>query len=82
MPLIAYGCNCGHSLKKYTRQAKDAPASILCPKCNTDMKKLLSAPSSSSKITVDNGIQARAIEIMPDIIEINEARSKKDYRED
>lgn len=83
MPLIAYQCNCGHIEKKFMRQAKNVPASFLCPKCNTDqMKKLLSSPSSSSKITVDNGVQARAVEIVPDIIEINKARSEKDYRED
>lgn len=65
------------------RQAKDAPASFLCPNCNIDqMKKQLSSPSSSSKIVVDNGVQARAVEIVPDIIEINKARSEKDYRED
>lgn len=46
------------------------------------MKKLLSAPSSSSKITVDNGFQARAVEIRPDIVEINEERSNKNLRED
>lgn len=64
------------------RQAKNVPASFVCPKCNSDMKKMLSSPSSSSKITVDNGVQARAVEISPDIIEINKARAEKDYREE
>lgn len=83
MPLIAYACKCGNKDKKFVRQAKEAPASFLCPSCNQDdMKKQLSSPSTSSKITVDNGVQARAVEIMPDIIEINKARSEKDYRED
>jgi len=63
------------------RQAKDAPASFPCTSCNSsEMKKQLSSPSSSSKIVVDNGVQARAVEITPDIIEINKARSEKDYR--
>jgi len=83
MPLIAYACECGNIEKKFMRQAKDAPVSFLCPNCKkSDMKKQLSSPSSSSKITVDNGVQARAVEIVPDIIEINKARSEKDYRED
>ena len=83
MPLIAYACKCGNIEKKFVRQAKDAPASFVCPICNeNDMKKQLSSPSSSSKITVDNGVQVRAVEITPDIIEINKARSEKDYRED
>ena len=83
MPLIVYACKCGNIEKKFMRQAKDALASFLCPNCKVDqMKKQLSSPSSSSKITVDNGVQARAVEITPDIIEINKARSEKDYRED
>ena len=83
MPLIAYACECGNIAKKMTRQAKDAPAFFICTKCNIGkMKKQLSSPSSSSKITIDNGVQARSVEIMPDIIEINKARSEKDYREE
>lgn len=83
MPLIVYACKCGNIEKKFMRQAKDALASFPCSKCNQDqLKKQLSSPSSSSKITVDNGVQARAVEITPDIIEINKARSEKDYRED
>jgi len=45
------------------------------------MKKMLSAPTSLSKVTVDNGFQAKAVEIIPNIIELNEERSSKDYRE-
>lgn len=84
MPLIVYACKVGHTTKKMFRQAKDAPASFHCPAddCYHEAKKQLSSPSSSSKITVDNGVQARAVEITPDIIEINKARSEKDYREE
>jgi hypothetical protein len=83
MPLIAYSCKCGNSTKKLIRQSKDAPASFLCERCKIDqMKKMLSSPSSASKITIDNGHMARAVEITPDIIEINEARSNKNYNEE
>lgn len=82
MPLIAYSCSCGYTEKRFMRQAKDAPASFVCPKCNSELKKQLSSPSSSSKIVIDNGVQARSVEIVPDIIEINQARAAKDYRED
>lgn len=82
MPLLAYACSCGNSAKKLIRQVKDAPAFFLCDKCNTEnMKRVLLAPSSASKIVIDNGIMARSIEVNPDIIEINKARSEKDYRE-
>lgn len=84
MPLINYVCECKHSVSKFYRQAKEAPAVLTCsrPECGKNAKKSLKAPSSVSKIVVDNGVQARAVEINPDIIEINEARANKDYRED
>lgn len=77
-----YVCECKHVEKKFYRQVKEAPAFFLCPKCGKDMKKTLSAPFSSSKIVIDNGHQARSVEIIPDIIEINKARSEKNYKEE
>lgn len=82
MPLIYYQCSCGNAASKFYRQAKEAPVCFACEKCGKDAKKQLRAPSSTSKVVVDNGVQARAVEINPDIIEINEARSDKDYREE
>ena len=81
MPLIAYTCECSISKSKLFRRVADAPATIIC-ECGKDMKKTLSSPTSSSKITIDNGFQARRVEIIPNIVEINEERSKKNYRED
>lgn len=81
MPIIAYSCN-KHVIKKFYRSATDAPAHLVCETCGDLAGKLLSAPSSTSKITVDNGFQARAVEVNPDIVEINKARSEKDYREE
>lgn len=81
MPMIWYVCHeCGFNLKKILRKPP-YPSTLICEKCNGSMTKELSAPTQSSKISIDNGLQARAVEITPDIIEINEARSKKDYRE-
>lgn len=83
MPLIAYSCDCGHSNKKFFRQVKEAPAVLLCEYCNKEnMKKRLSAPNSTSKISIDNGVQARAVEVNPDIIAINHERANKNYSED
>lgn len=82
MPIIAYLCSCGQVAKKFYRQVKEAPAAFLCEHCNSaDMKRQMSAPNSASKISVDNGVQARAVEINPDIIAINKERSEKDYTE-
>lgn len=80
MPLFHYLCECNHSVSKFYRQAREAPATFTCVKCNKQQKKQLSAPNSLSKITVDNGIQARAVEIVPNILEINAAKSAKTYR--
>jgi hypothetical protein len=82
MPLIAYQCECGCVDKKFVRAASNAPSSLICKVCAKTMKKLLSAPSSSSKISIDNGFQARAVEITPNIVEINEERSNKNLREE
>jgi putative FmdB family regulatory protein len=83
MPLIAYSCEaCKTVVKKFIRTAKDAQSTFSCDSCGKNMKKLLSAPSSMSKIVIDNGVQARAVEIVPNIIEINQERSNKDYREE
>lgn len=82
MPLIHYLCGCKHSVSKYYRQANLAPAFFVCSACGKDAKKTLKAPSSASKIVIDNGLQARAVEVNPDIIEINEERANKNYSED
>lgn len=82
MPLIHYACKeCGFLIKKLFRKSP-FPSTLICEKCNGSMTKELSAPTQSSKISVDNGLQARRVEISPDIIETNEARSNKNYRED
>jgi hypothetical protein len=82
MPLIYYKCECGHGYSKFYRQAKEAPAIFGCQECPKQAKRQLKAPNSTSKVVMDNGFQARAVEINPDIVEINEARSNKDYKED
>lgn len=83
MPIIAYACvDCKHIDKKFRRTVTDVPSFLICSKCGKNSKKLLSAPTQQSKITIDNGIQARAVEVNPDIVEINKARSEKNYRED
>lgn len=80
MPLIAYKCDCGHAANKFFRRPKEAPPTSKCEKCSGDLKKQLSAPSSTSKIVVDNGVQARAVEVDLDIVKDIEERSTKDFR--
>ena len=82
MPLINFNCQCKHSESKFYRSGKDAPSSLVCPKCNLEMKRGLAAPSSSSIIKVDNGVQAKAVEVNLELIEANKERSTKDFREE
>ena len=81
MPIIVFACG-KHSSKRFYRSAQLVPAYITCAECGEEMKKQLSAPSSESKVIVDNGFQARAVEVNPDIVQINKERSDKDYRTD
>jgi len=82
MPLITYTCECKHSISKFFRQAKDSPAFFTCEKCGQEAKKTMSVPTSGSKITIDTPGMARAIEVVPDIIELNQQRSDKNYKEE
>lgn len=80
--MIVYTCTAGHITKKLRRVPQKAAPAFPCPApdCYHEAKRQLVAPSQSSKIVMDNGHQARAVEILPNIVEINEERSNKDYR--
>ena len=82
MPLIAYKCECGNSVSKFIRNAKEAPVSYPCTKCSKNLTKRLSAPSSTSTITIDNGIQARATIVNLDIVKDIRERSSKGLKDD
>lgn len=82
MPIIAYVCECKHLEKKFFRSPGDAPSSLTCAKCGLVSKKALSAPNSTSTVVIDNGFQARAVEVNPEIVAINKERSEKNYREE
>ena len=79
MPLINYICECKNSEKKFFRRAKDAPAFFVCKKCGLNAKKSLSSPSSSSIVSIDNGVQAKSVEVNLEVVALNEERSTKDY---
>ncbi len=81
MPLISYECSCGEMLKKYFKSAKDATPIAKC-KCGLEAKKGFGTTSSSHKITIDNGLMSKRVEVDPNIMEINDERARKDYSED
>jgi len=80
MPLLYYLCCCGKHVSKFYRQAASAPGGFAC-ECGKEYKKQLSAPSSKSVITIDNGVQAKSVEVNLDTIKSNEENSTKDFRE-
>jgi hypothetical protein len=82
MPIIHYLCDCGNAMSKFFRQAKESPAFFLCTKCEKNAKKILKAPSSTSVVSIDNGIQARAVEVNLEVVEDIRARSTKDFKGD
>ncbi len=88
MPLIQYcGTECLHSCSHFYRNAKDAPSTVKCQDCaksgkERGLKRAMRAPSSTSVITVDNGVQARATEVNLEIVEDIKERSTKDFKKD
>jgi hypothetical protein len=79
MPLISYLCKCGKSMSKFFRNSKDAYARLSCD-CGEDYVRQLSAPSQASIVTIDNGVQAKAVEVNLEVITSNIESSTKDYR--
>lgn len=82
MPLITFKCReCDHSENKMfsTSELKNVKNKQPCPKCGavSSFVRQLGAPATVSKLTVDNGVQAKAVEIYKDIVELNEERGKK-----
>jgi hypothetical protein len=85
MPLIKYLCSnkeCNKAFSVYVKKAEEALPIHKCKFCSAEAKRTLSAPTSSSKITVDNGLQPRAIEIDPNIRELREDWTKPPNRGD
>jgi len=81
MPLINYVCGCGDVQKKYVKSAKDALPTVEC-RCGAEAKRAFGSISSSHKTVIDNGLMARRLEIDPEIMEINDERSSKDFSEE
>jgi hypothetical protein len=81
MPIIHFICECGTFANKYYRKVGDIPPTFPCIKCGKNAKKTLKAPSSTSTIIVDNGSQARAVEVNLEVVEDIKDRSTKDFSE-
>lgn len=82
MPRILYTCakeNCGN-VDAYIIPINKIASERQCKKCGGVAKRTLAAPASTSKIEIDNGFQSKSVEIIPNIIELNAERRKKEQR--
>jgi hypothetical protein len=72
---IEFRCNnpdCDNHIKKYFKSAEDIPPFLDCgaDDCGTGkLERTLGAPSSKSTQFLDNGMQARRVEVMSAVIE-------------
>lgn len=87
MPMIKYRCHnkdCRHSFSTFIGAGVEPKESLTCKSCGTEnsAKRTLSGPTSSSKISIDNGVQARAVEVDPDIMELRVDWAKPPNRGD
>jgi DNA-directed RNA polymerase subunit RPC12/RpoP len=79
MPRIAYKCSkCSNSKNRFFSNVKKIEDKIECNLCLGEMVRTLSSPSQRSTMVIDNGVQAKAVEIDTQIVEIIEDRSERD----
>ena len=73
MMLIKFVCNnpdCDNSIKKYFKKSKDIPCFLDCGACGTGkLERQLGAPSTKTTQIIDNGIQARQVEVSTEVVE-------------
>ena len=65
MPLICFACNnpeCDNKKEHFYAKRKDIPSFLDCF-CGGKMERTFGVASSSSKFTVDNGLQPKAVEL-------------------
>lgn len=71
--MIKFVCNnpdCDNNITKYYKNAKDIAPFLDCGACGTGkLERTLGAPTSKSTQFVDNGSQARRVEVMKEVVE-------------
>ena len=78
--MIKFVCNnpdCDNNISKYYKVAKDIAPFLDCGACGTGkLERTLGAPSSKSTQFIDNGNQARKVEVMNAVVEREQQRMK------
>ena len=80
--MIKFVCNnpeCDNEIDKFFKTAKDIAPFLDCGACGTGkLERTLGAPSSKSTQFLDNGAQARKVEVMSAVVEKEQEKLKKD----
>jgi len=78
--IIKFVCNnpdCDNEIKKFFKEAKDISSFLDCGACGTGkLERTLGAPTSKSTQFIDNGIQARRVEVMDAVVEKTRKKSR------
>jgi len=71
--MIKFVCNnldCDNCITKYYKKAKDIAPFLDCGACGTGkLERTLAAPTAKSTQFIDNGSQARRVEVMQEVVE-------------
>ena len=80
MPRIIYSCKkCDIIKKKFYTAKKKIEKTIEC-ECGGELFRQLSSPSQKSTMVVDNGVQARAVELDREIVDIIDDREESQLK--
>jgi hypothetical protein len=79
--IILFVCNnpdCDNKIKKYYKKAADINPFLDCGACGTGkLERTLGAPTTKSTQFIDNGTQARRVEVMNKVIERESEKLKE-----
>jgi hypothetical protein len=80
--LISYTCNnsdCKNSISKFFKTHTEVAPFLDCGACGTGkLERDFEAPTSKSTLTVDNGSQAKSVEILSDVVEQEREKVNRD----
>lgn len=78
--IIKFVCNnpdCDNEISKFFKNHKDISPFLDCGACGTGkLERTLGAPSSKSTQFVDNGSQARRVEVMDAVVEKEQKKNR------
>ena len=80
--LIGYTCNnsdCKNSISKFFKNHLEVAPFLDCGACGVGkLERDFEAPTSKSTVTIDNGFQAKSIEVLVDVIEREREKVDRD----